>query len=301
MAWGMSVTTAVTQEWQITRKASPMPHLHKAIPLALMLLAAPLVNAQTASSEPAAVHSNLLVDAVAWRQTAAEFRALYYQGFNVAKTRLDQALANQKPGDKKPAIISDIDDTILSSNTYWGFLIAQGKEFFDDAAWDRWVADNGPTLTPGALEFLDYAKSRGVEIFYVSSRDQGDKTYEYALNNLRKHKVPYADETHVTILRESSNKEPAQHKIAEQYNVLLMLGDNLNDFERSFYVDDVSKRAQLVDDSRGKFGSQYIIFPNPTDGHWLKAIFGESEPADTPASRARFRQAAEQGGWKPAS
>ncbi|WP_327440369.1 5'-nucleotidase, lipoprotein e(P4) family [Pseudomonas donghuensis] len=277
-----------------------MPQLKNAISLALLLLATPLVHAQTANPD-AAVRSNLLVDAVAWRQTAAEFRALYYQGFNVAKARLDQALAKQKPGDKKPAIISDIDDTILSSNTYWGFLIGQDKEFFDDAVWDRWVAANGPTLTPGALEFLDYAKSRGVEIFYVSSRDQGDKTYEYALSNLRALKVPYADEAHVTILRESSNKEPAQHKIAEQYNVLLMLGDNLNDFERSFYVDKVDKRAQLVDASRSKFGGQYIIFPNPTDGHWLKAIFGESEPADTPANRAKFREAAEQGAWKPAS
>ncbi|MGF6591936.1 5'-nucleotidase, lipoprotein e(P4) family [Pseudomonas sp. 2835] len=278
-----------------------MPQLKNAISLALLLLATPLVHAQAATTPEAAVRSNLLVDAVAWRQTAAEFRALYYQGFNVAKARLDQALANQKPGDKKPAIISDIDDTILSSNTYWGFLIGQDKEFFDDAVWDRWVAANGPTLTPGALEFLEYAKSRGVEIFYVSSRDQGDKTYEYALNNLRALKVPYADEAHVTILRESSNKEPAQHKIAEQYNVLLMLGDNLNDFERSFYVDKVEQRAQLVDASRSKFGGQYIIFPNPTDGHWLKAIFGESEPADTPANRARFREAAEQGAWKPAS
>ncbi|QVM94816.1 5'-nucleotidase, lipoprotein e(P4) family [Pseudomonas sp. SORT22] len=277
-----------------------MPQLKNAISLALLLLATPLVHAQATTPETT-VRSNLLVDAVAWRQTAAEFRALYYQGFNVAKARLDQALAQQKPGDKKPAIISDIDDTILSSNTYWGFLIGQDKEFFDDAVWDRWVAANGPTLTPGALEFLEYAKSRGVEIFYVSSRDQGDKTYEYALNNLRALKVPYADEAHVTILRESSNKEPAQHKIAEQYNVLLMLGDNLNDFERSFYVDKVEQRAQLVDASRSKFGGQYIIFPNPTDGHWLKAIFGESEPADTPANRAKFRDAAQQGAWKPAN
>ncbi|KJK14966.1 5'-nucleotidase, lipoprotein e(P4) family [Pseudomonas sp. 2(2015)] len=277
-----------------------MPQLKNAISLALLLLATPLAHAQATTPETT-VRSNLLVDAVAWRQTAAEFRALYYQGFNVAKARLDQALAQQKPGDKKPAIISDIDDTILSSNTYWGFLIGQDKEFFDDAVWDRWVAANGPTLTPGALEFLEYAKSRGVEVFYVSSRDQGDKTYEYALNNLRALKVPYADEAHVTILRESSNKEPAQHKIAEQYNVLLMLGDNLNDFERSFYVDKVEQRGQLVDASRSKFGGQYIIFPNPTDGHWLKAIFGESEPADTPANRAKFREAAEQGAWKPAS
>lgn len=278
-----------------------MPHLKNAISLSLLLLAVPVASVNASSTESEAPDSNLLTDAVAWRQTAAEYRALYYQGFNIAKARLDQALAEQKPGDKKPAIISDIDDTILSSNSYWGYLIAQDKAFFDDPSWDRWVADNGPTLTPGALEFLNYAKSRGVEVFYVSSRDQGDKTYEYALNNLRKYKLPDADEAHVTVLRESSNKEPAQHKIAEQFNVLLMLGDNLNDFERSYYVDTVEKRAQLVDDNHDKFGGRYILFPNPTDGHWIKAIFGESEPADTPANRARFRQAAERGGWKPAN
>lgn len=278
-----------------------MSHLKNAISLSLLLLTVPVVSSQASSAEPDAVNSNLLTDAVAWRQTAAEYRALYYQGFNIAKARLDQALAEQKPGDKKPAIISDIDDTILSSNSYWGYLIAQDKEFFDDPDWDRWVADNGPTLTPGALEFLNYAKSRGVEIFYVSSRDQGDKTYTYALNNLRKHKLPYADEAHVTVLRESSNKEPAQHKIAEQFNVVLMLGDNLNDFERGYYVDAVEKRAKLVDDNHDKFGGQYILFPNPNDGHWIKAIFGESEPADTPANRVKFREAAERGGWKPAN
>ena len=29
----------------------------------------------------------------------------------------------------------------------------------------------------------------------------------------------------------------------------------------------------------------------------MKAIFGESEPADTPTNRARFRAAASQGAW----
>ena len=67
-----------------------------------------------------------------------------------------------------------------------------------------------PDPDTGALAFLEYAKSKGVEIFYVSSRDQGDKTDAYALENLRALKVPFADKEHVTILRESSNKEPAQ-------------------------------------------------------------------------------------------
>ncbi|MDF5880561.1 HAD family acid phosphatase [Pseudomonas aeruginosa] len=232
--------------------------------------------------------SNLLTAAVAWRQAAAEYRALYYQGFNVARDRLDRALAARQPGARKPAIVSDLDDTLLGSNSYWSFLLSQDKEFFDDAVWDRWVAANGPSLTPGALEFLEYARSRGVEIFYVSSRDQGEKTLEYALGNMRALRMPFADAEHVTILRDSSNKEPAQKAIAAQYDVLLMLGDNLNDFQRRYYVDDVMQRNRLLDEDHKAFGEKYVIFPNPTDGHWMKAIFGESEPADTPTNRARF-------------
>lgn len=274
--------------------------LKTTITITSLLLAAPLFQALADTTQSdAATPSNNLISAVAWRQTAAEYRALYYQGFNVAKVRLDQALANRKPGDKPAAIISDLDDTILSSNNYWGFLVSQDGEFFDDAIWDRWVASNGPTLTPGALEFLNYAKSKGVEIFYVSSRDQGEMTTEYALNNLRSLKVPFADKEHVTILRESSNKEPAQQEVAKQHDVLLMLGDNLNDFKRRYYVDNVQQRSAMVDEDRQEFGNKFVVFPNPTDGHWMKAIFGESEPADTPTNRAKFRAAASEGAWTP--
>ena len=27
-----------------------------------------------------------------------------------------------------------------------------------------------------------------------------------------------------------------------------------------------------------QFLAKFVIFPNPTDGHWIRAIFGESEP-----------------------
>ncbi|MFU4250809.1 5'-nucleotidase, lipoprotein e(P4) family [Pseudomonas aeruginosa] len=273
-----------------------MPRTRTTIIAATLLLASSLLHAQ--EQMPAATPaSNLLTAAVAWRQTAAEYRALYYQGFNVARDRLDRALAARQPGARKPAIVSDLDDTLLGSNSYWSFLLSQDKEFFDDAVWDRWVAANGPSLTPGALEFLEYARSRGVEIFYVSSRDQGEKTLEYALGNMRALRMPFADAEHVTILRDSSNKEPAQKAIAAQYDVLLMLGDNLNDFQRRYYVDDVMQRNRLLDEDRKAFGEKYVIFPNPTDGHWMKAIFGESKPADTPTNRARFRAAASQGAW----
>ncbi|MGF6138936.1 5'-nucleotidase, lipoprotein e(P4) family [Pseudomonas laurylsulfatiphila] len=265
-------------------------------PLLLSLMM--LHGAPTFAEEVANPPSNLLTAAVAWKQTAAEFEALYYQGFNVARMQLDRALQAHKAGDRPLAIISDVDDTVLSSNSYWGYMINANKEFFDDAAWDRWVADNGPVATPGAVDFLSYAQSKGVEVFYVTSRDQGEKTFEYALANLRKNNLPFADDKHLTVYRDSSNKEPRQSEIAKDYYVVVMLGDNLNDFKRKYYVADVKQRNSLMTEDKEQFGRKFIIFPNPTDGHWLKAIFGDSEPPATPENRAKFKAAASTTAWQ---
>ena len=44
---------------------------------------------------------NSLLYAVAWKQTAAEYRALYYQGFNLAKMHVEAAIANRDPAGKQ--------------------------------------------------------------------------------------------------------------------------------------------------------------------------------------------------------
>ena len=107
------------------------------------------------------------------------------------------------------------------------------------------------------------------------------------------------DREHLTVLRETSNKEEVQKAIMEEYNVVAMLGDNLNDFSRDFYLTDIEQRESLVNEKRSDFGSKYVIFPNPTDGHWIRAIFGESEPPDTPENRRILRSAATRGAWQP--
>jgi predicted secreted acid phosphatase len=72
-----------------------------------------------------------------------------------------------------------------------------------------------------------------------------------------------------------------------------MLGDNLNDFKRVYYVKSVDERRDLANRDAAEFGRRFVLFPNPTDGHWMRAIFGESEPTDTPDYRTKLRDAAE--------
>lgn len=240
---------------------------------------------------------NQLISAVAWKQTAAEYRALYHQGFNIARMRLDQALATHKKGDKPLAVVTDMDDTILLANSYWGHLINQNKDFFDDAIWDQWIPKNKMMPSPGSLEFLNYAKSKGVEVFYVTSREQGEPTYQYALDHLKVYGFPYADPQHLTVLRDTSNKEKPQQEIAQKFNIVVMLGDNLNDFKRLYYVKDVDKRIELMEQDKDLFGQKFIIFPNPTDGHWVAAIFGDSEPPANDQNRLLFKKAATKESW----
>ncbi|MEP2652554.1 MAG: HAD family acid phosphatase [Paraglaciecola sp.] len=239
------------------------------------------------------VSNNPLLYSLAWKQASAEYEALYYQGFNIAKMHVELALANHKQGDKPLAIVSDFDDTLALPLAYWGHLVNKDIDFFDDAIWDKWIPKNEMVASPGAKEFLEFCHRNGVEIFYITSREQGENTFEYALGNIRHLGFPLKDESHLTVLRESSNKEIRQNEIMKGYDIAVFLGDNLNDFRRKYYVKgDVEGRKKKMKEDRTLFGRKYVLFPNPTDGHWMASIFGESEPEASDKNRAMLKEAA---------
>lgn len=241
---------------------------------------------------------NIMTVAVAWKQTAAEYQAMYYQSFNIARERVDIAVKARKKGDKPLAVITDVDDTIILHNKYWGYLIDKAYDFFDDKIWDEYIPTNNMFAAPGALDFISYCKEKGVEVFYVTNRDQGEGTYDMAMGNLKQLGFPYADKKHLTVQIDTSNKEVVQKAIAAKYDVVVYLGDNLNDFQRKYYVKDVDQRFKLMSEDKNLYGVKYIIMPNPTDGHWIRAIFGESEPAPTNVNRVKWIDAATKYIWQ---
>ena len=264
--------------------------------VAALSVAAPCLLSSAAAAQDA---HNALAYAVAWKQTAAEYGALYHQGFNVARMHVDAALANRAAGDKPLAIVSDLDDTLVQPLEYWGRLIADGQEFFDDPLWDRWIPTNGMVPSPGAKAFLDYVDAKGVEIFYITSRDQGEGTWEFAKRNILAMGFPLKDDAHLTVLRDTSNKEKRQDEVLQDYNVVVFLGDSLSDFRRKYYIkSDVDARNAAMEEDKDKYGVQYVVFPNPTDGHWMAAIFGESEPPATDENRRKLIEAATTRVWK---
>jgi 5'-nucleotidase (lipoprotein e(P4) family) len=255
--------------------------------------------AMAAAEERAATtgDSNALLWAVAWKQTAAEYFALCHQAYNLARMLLDQDLTAGRGGERPVAIVTDVDDTIIHAASYWGHLINEGREFFDDGVWDEWLPRNLITAVPGALDFFRYCRSKDVEVFYVTNRNQGERTFEFALKQLQELEFPFADAAHLTVFRDSSDKSPARAKIAATHHVPFLIGDNLNDFKRDYYVADVGQRRALMERDSAEFGTRFVVLPNPTDGHWVRAIFGDSEPPATDENRSTLKAAATTSAW----
>ncbi len=237
---------------------------------------------------------NVMAMAVAWKETAAEYDALYLQGFNVAQMHVERALAERAAAGAESgrplAVISDLDDTVLDTRDYWREQMASGDTFFSDARWDVWVRKNRVRATPGALQFLNFCRDSGVEVFYITQRDQGPETMAFALANIKTAGLPFADEDHLTVLVGSSNKEPRQQELAEMRDVVVYLGDNLNDFSRGYYLSHWEARRERLVEDRAELGRRFILFPNPTDGHWVRAIYGESEPPATSRNLSRLHR-----------
>lgn len=205
------------------------------------------------------------VQSVLWQQNAAEYRALCYQAFNVAKLNLDQFVADESLKDKNIAIITDIDETVLDNSPFNAKLIEKDEEYSVEE-WTHWTSLAEAEEVPGAAEFLNYAKNKGVEIFYVTNRRTAEM--EATLENMKKVDFPFADEDHVFLRAETGSKENRFDKVLKDHTVVMYLGDNLGDFSHEFITPSTEKRNALVTKLKENFGVSFIVLPNPMYGDW---------------------------------
>lgn len=229
------------------------------------------------------------VQSVMWQQNAAEYRALCYQAFNLAKLRLDYFLDNLEDTEKKPAIVSDIDETLLDNSPYNAKMIERDAEY-NQEEWKEWTDLAEAKAIPGAVEFFNYAKSRGVEIFYVTNRHISEK--ETTSKNMEIAGFPNASSENLFLRDKSGSKSSRFKRVQENYNVLLYFGDNLSDFKSDeFRIDSSEKRNNLVDELRNDFGNRYIVLPNPMYGDWESRGIYEGNHEWTEAEKDSLRRA----------
>lgn len=236
-----------------------------------MLLMASLITSScnVQKKQEASVSKNEhLVMATLYIQTAAESRALCYQAFNLAKLRLNAALQSRQSA-KKPAVITDIDETILDNSPYEASCILNGYSF--PTRWKEWVDLAKAKSIPGALDFLKYADQKGVDIFYISNRKAA--SLQSTMKNLKAVGFPQVTPEHILLREKTSSKEPRRLTVAKTHDILLLFGDNLNDFAQVFEHKSIADRFAVTDSLKHLFGARFIVLPNPMYGAWEGAIY----------------------------
>lgn len=206
---------------------------------------------------------------VLWYQKAAETKALYLQGYNVATDRLKEIL--KTPSDKPYSIVLDLDETVLDNSPYQVQNVKDGTAF-NPKDWDVWVKKAAAKAVPGAKDFLQFANQNGVQIYYISDRttSQVDDT----IKNLEKEGIPVQGRDHLMFLEEGvKSKEGRRQAVQEKTNLVLLFGDNLVDFA-DFSKTSEADRDKKLNELQKEFGEKFIIFPNPMYGSWESAVYG---------------------------
>lgn len=226
-------------------------------------------------------HENL--NAVVWMQTAAEYQASALQTYRAAEASLLRALKDpnwtatlEQTGDFRalpPAVILDLDETVLDNSVYQARLAADNKTFTDES-WAAWVAERKAGLVPGARDFLNFAHAHGVRLFYVTNRVcSGEDPADPTAAMLRSLHLPQGVLLCKAKAGDSSDKSPRRGRAASTHRILLLIGDDFNDFvtmprEQAT----VAGRADAVRAYARFWGERWFVLPNPTYGSWERAV-----------------------------
>lgn len=265
-----------------------MKHLPHIAILAVLMACSSSRPAAKAVADPQSDLARMASDAVLWQHTSAEAFRLYQQGYELARIRLAEnlRLADKRP----PAVIVDIDETVLDNSPYQVEAIRRGRTF-DQNEWRAWTDRAAAKASPGALDFLLFAKDQGVEVFYVTNRDVREKAS--TLKNLQELGFPDADEDHLRLMEGTSDKTDRRERIRNDYQVVLLVGDQLRDFDERFKDRTTDYGKGLVEALRDSLSRYFILLPNPMYGTYRDAIQGKGTDAE---KLARMRLWFEQNG-----
>ena len=230
-----------------------------------------------------------LVNATLWTQSAAEYDAASMQAYASARRMLDVALGDptwiaaleQPTADPTmpAAVILDLDETAIDNSAFQARMVRDNIAFTEQT-WGGFVNEAISGAVPGAVEFLQYAKMRNVTPFYISNR-RGEQE-EATRRNLERLGIPVETAVDNVLLRgerpewNSGDKAPRRSWVTSRYRVLLVLGDDLNDFAPASGKP-WAEREEIIRKNADKWGTRWFMIPNPMYGSWERASLANAQ------------------------
>ena len=248
----------------------------------LLLLALP---ALAADLPLPGVPQNDNLNAVLWDQTSVEFKGATLGAYALGHLQLDAALADkswtaapaEQTGDFSslpPAIILDVDDTVLNTSAYQAWTVT-AKTAYSGKTWGAYVADKQDVAIPGVVDFLKYADSKGVKVFYVTNRTEDQEAPTRAEMAAMGFPLPTDVDTFLAAKEQpdwTSAKGTRRAFIARNYRIALLFGDNMGDFTDQS-GGSVADRDGVYEQNLAHWGHDWIVIPNPTYGSFESAPY----------------------------
>jgi len=210
-----------------------------------------------------------------WTQLAAETEALYIQGYNLASERIRSYDPEQET--LPPAVVLDIDETVLDNSPFTVYRAKEGLTYSEDL-WNEWCERREAGILPGVLAFTRLADSLGIEVFYISNRLES--VLGATIDNMLRYGLPNSDSAHILLKTAGSSKDVRRAKVRESYYIILLIGDNLGDFDGIFDDRSLEYGKEAVREHASDFGTRYIILPNTMYGNWERAAFPDGVPGE---------------------
>ncbi|MFN7962801.1 MAG: HAD family acid phosphatase [Thermoanaerobaculia bacterium] len=297
-SWGCATVKAGDS---VVATVAPAPPVVPAQPIASATTSPPEVSkAAPAPSSPTGSAGFESLHSLLWIQTSVEYRGIALEAYRLARQALDAglddntwtaALEQIEPYQQlPPAVIVDADETVLDNTPYLAGLVER-QERFGAESWQRWCTAAEARAVPGALEFLQYAASRGVTVFYVTNRAK--ELTAATETNLRRLGFPLVEGQETVLTRglhpgwESSDKGPRRAEVTHRYRVILLVGDDLGDFFSGNRVAP-AERSKGVEPFLDHWGTRWVVIPNPIYGSWADSLTGfarDLTPAEEQAKK----------------
>ena len=244
----------------------------------VLLFTLPIFGCDSADRNYGSLNSTL------WMQSSAEYVASAQQAFNAARMNLYKALKDknwtasleQSGGyrDLPPAVIFDVDETVLDNSPYEAYLIESGQTYRYET-WKVWVNVAKAKPIRGVKELIAEIKAQGVDVFYVTNRDASVEAA--TVKNIKMTADPDVEADRVLCKGErkawGSDKSSRRAAIAATHRIIMMFGDDYNDFRFLENSPSPSARVAAVQADKAYWGTKWILISNPRYGHWERAIF----------------------------
>lgn len=217
-------------------------------------------------------------------QRSAEYRFLTEQTYRYALTQVTAGLHDRKWSadeaqiaaggfeDKKPAVILDLDETVLDNSAFNARNVIHSQTFSSEI-WNAWCLEGKADAIPGALDFVKSAEGLGVTVFFLTNRE--DIAKQATIDNLNR--LGFTA-THANVLTQNKNEGRGDDKlsrraaVANDYRIILLIGDSMGDLCDGMDVKEFVKRNEIASQKTRMLGTRWIVLPNPVYGGWQRAI-----------------------------